>query len=41
MSSKIESTEKVSTRDAVICVCCLGFFPAMYLIGTTVKGLIG
>jgi hypothetical protein len=43
-TSTNEQTNENSMNDkqkAVVCVCCLTFFPLMYLIGSTVMNFFG
>lgn len=34
-------TQTTTKKKAIVCVCCLAFFPVLYLIGSTVMSMLG
>jgi hypothetical protein len=35
-----EETTPAKVKKNVVCVCCLTFFPLLYVVGVTIKGLL-
>jgi len=40
-SNQVNETQTPNKKEAIVCVCCLTFFPVVYLIGSTLMNFLG